>query len=107
MDINQLKKHNGELMMTTQVYGFVLMWLEKHVEKMNLDEFIHFIAAIKLSGLSDELKTSIKERRRVFPNLMPLDFGVLLNLTFDCIIENNLDDFKRLGYNLTHDQIKL
>lgn len=94
-------------MMKWEGYGFVLLWLEPYIKDLAIDEFVHFIAAIKLKGLSDEMKASIQERRKKFPNMMPIDFGVLLNLTFDCIIENNLDDFKRLGYRLTHDEVRL
>ncbi|WP_209332436.1 hypothetical protein [Lunatimonas salinarum] len=107
MDINDLKRHDGNPMMTWKGYGFVLLWLEPYIKDLSKDAFVHFIAGIKLNGLSDEMKDSIRERRKKFPHMMPIDFGALLNVTFDCIIENNLDDFKRLGYKLTHDEVRL
>lgn len=107
MDINELKNHNGNPMMDAPVYGFVLLWLEPFIEDMDMTTFVHFIAGIKLHGLSEEMKKSIQDRRKKYPNVMPLDFGVLFNITLDCIIENNLDEFLALGYKLTHDQVSV
>ncbi|MGY6559259.1 MAG: hypothetical protein ACXIT9_08245 [Nitritalea sp.] len=108
MDINELKTKDGYVLMRSEVFGFPLLWLKPHVEELTRDEFIHFIADIKLNGLSDALKASLHKRRKEFPNMVPLDFGMLLNTTFDTIISNYYADFKRLGYaHLTHDEVKI
>ena len=55
-----------------------------------------------------ELEASIEKRRKIHPNLMLLDFGIRLKMTFDCIISTNFQYFKSLGYeSLTVEEVKL
>jgi hypothetical protein len=107
MDLNELKYGPGFTMMKMPLYGCVLLWMQPYVEEMSEDEFFHFIGTIKRDGLTPEQKESIRERRKSHPNAMPPEFGAYLNITLDCIFQENMGKLKRLGYTLNPDQISI